>query len=167
MVNPHNSFSTFMMGEIKNRHRSLTLNVTSELASVPYVIQSLEKFCMDLDFDRDLIHSLLIATDEAITNIILHAYCGRTDGKIEVSFQLVRGDFIVQMMDYGKKFKPLRIRKKTRSGHLDRLRVGGYGLFLMDNLMDHIQFTYNNNEKANNLTMTKSLTPPRRSNKTL
>ncbi len=167
MVNPHNSFSTFMMDEIKNRHPSLTLNVTSELSSVPYVIQSLEKFCMNLDFSRDLIHSLLIATDEAITNIILHAYRGRKDGKIEVSFQLAHGEFMVQMMDYGKKFKPLRIRKKTRSSNLDRLRVGGYGLFLMDNLMDHIQFTYNNNEKANNLIMTKSLMSSRRSNQIL
>ncbi|HEO65711.1 MAG TPA: ATP-binding protein [Spirochaetes bacterium] len=142
---------------MEDKSNILTLDITSKTESVTHVVQSLENFCLDLKIDQKVIDTLLIATDEAITNIVLHAYDGRNDGKIHVSFQKDEKEFIIQFTDFGKSFKPLKIKKKTRLYKVDRLRIGGYGLVLMDTLMDELKFKYDKTNKANTLRMIKYL----------
>ncbi len=142
---------------MEDKSNTLTLNITSKTESVTHVVQSLENFCLDLKIDQKVIDTLLIATDEAITNIVLHAYGGKNDGKIHVCFQKDEKEFIIQFTDFGKSFKPLKIKKKARPDKVDRLRIGGYGLVLMDSLMDELKFIYDKTKKANTLTMIKYL----------
>ncbi len=142
---------------MEDKSNTLTLDITSKTESVTHVVQSLEDFCLELKIDQKIIDTLLIATDEAITNIVLHAYDGKKDGKIHVSFQKEESEFIIQFTDFGKSFKPLKIKKKARLYKVDRLRIGGYGLVLMDTLMDELKFIYDKTKKANTLTMIKYL----------
>ena len=89
------------------------LSLKSETAIVSYVIQKLEKFCRQHLIDDDNIENITIACDEALTNIIMHAYEGRDDGKILVCFNIDKNALTIELTDYGKKFEPGRIEKKT------------------------------------------------------
>ncbi|GMT49248.1 MAG: hypothetical protein IEMM0008_0787 [bacterium] len=142
---------------MEDKSNTLTLDITSKTENVTYVVQSLEDFCLELKIDQKIIDTLLIATDEAITNIVLHAYDGKKDGQIHVCFQKEEKEFIIQFTDFGKSFKPSKIKKKARLAKADRLRIGGYGLVLMDTLMDELKFRYDKTKKANTLTMIKYL----------
>ena len=135
---------------------SLTLSVTSKTENVGHVIKTLEKFCNDHNFEKKLIETLLIATDEAITNIVLHAYAGRSDGKIHVTFSIKNDTFIIELVDFGKNFQPIKL-KRNKNELVDRLKVGGYGLILMNSLMDELNFNHDKSKNANFLTMKKYL----------
>ena len=134
---------------------SLTLSVTSKTENVTHVVRELEKFCINLNFDKKLIETLIIATDEAITNIVLHAYGGHSDGKIEVTFKLNNKEFIIEFKDFGKSFKPINLNIDSKLS--DKLKIGGYGLVLMNALMDELNFSHDKNDKANLLVMKKFL----------
>ncbi len=133
--------------------KALTLSVKSKTESVREILKQLEGFCKKNNLNQKIIETLQVATDEAITNIILHSYEGRTDGTINVHFLIDNNRIIIELTDFGKNFEPETLMKKPIK--VAQEKVGGYGLVLMNALMDNIQFSYNKNEKANCLKMEK------------
>jgi len=87
-------------------------------------------------FDEDTIHELVLAVDEACTNIIRHAYGGRRNGRIEIDITASRSTWEVCLRDYGKKCDPSRFRGRD----LRRVRAGGLGLFLIARAFDEVHF---------------------------
>jgi len=130
----------------------LEFQVDSITKNVSVVIQRLEDFCKKLDINVDIIENLSIATDEAVTNIILHAYEGRDNGRIEIAFNHEENALSIQLIDYGKSFKPGVIEKKPKF-ILDQWEVGGFGLILMNEFMDELRFSHDEQNKKNCLVM--------------
>lgn len=90
----------------------------------------------EFGFDEDTVPQLVLAVDEACTNIIRHAYEGRTDQKIEMDIQSNGKVWEVRLRDYGKKCDPA----KLKSRNLDDVRPGGLGIFFIQNAFDEVFF---------------------------
>ncbi len=89
-------------------------------------------------FDEDTVHHLVLAVDEACTNIIRYAYEGRRDGKIEMDVSEEGGAWEVRLRDYGKKCDPARLKGRE----LHEVRPGGLGLHFIRKAFDEVFFDH-------------------------
>jgi serine/threonine-protein kinase RsbW len=99
-------------------------------------------------------YSIQLATDEACSNIIEHAYKGFPQGMIEISCEAHAGQITVVIHDHGKEFDLSKVRKPNLGRELSEREVGGLGVFLMHKLMDEIHFS-SSKKSGNILTMIK------------
>jgi serine/threonine-protein kinase RsbW len=103
--------------------------------------------------DKD-VYNIQLATDEAASNIMEHAYENRPDGVLELSCG-VEGDTIkIILTDRGDPFDPSEIPLPDLKADLSDRKIGGLGIFLMRKLMDEVHYE-TNGDKSNTLTMIK------------
>ncbi|HLO32896.1 MAG TPA: ATP-binding protein [Anaerolineales bacterium] len=103
--------------------------------------------------DKD-VYNIQLATDEAASNIIEHAYENRSDGILELSCDM-RGEVItIILIDRGESFDPSQIPLPDLKADLSDRKIGGLGIFLMRKLMDEVHYEPKP-DKSNVLTMTK------------
>ena len=100
-----------------------------------------------------LIYNIQLAVYEACTNIVRHAYGGRTDGRVKVTLILNRQArrLTVELIDTGSSFDPSAVA----AINLDQPHERGYGLFLIHSLLD--QVTYDPQPGRNRLLLVKDL----------
>lgn len=94
--------------------------------------------------DRNLI---CVAVDEAIANIMEHAYEGREPGNeekiiIEMSLELLPDSLIVLINDTGNRFDPTTVSLPDIQEHIKSGKKRGLGIFLMRQIMDEVQYSY-------------------------
>jgi serine/threonine-protein kinase RsbW len=105
-------------------------------------------------FSEKDVYNIQLATDEAASNIIEHAYQNMPGNVLELSCGM-KGDVItVTLTDYGDSFDPSEVPVPDLKADLSDRKIGGLGLFLMRKLMDHIDYRPGTH-KSNVLTMTK------------
>ncbi|WP_413363873.1 anti-sigma B factor RsbW [Lysinibacillus sp. 3P01SB] len=111
-----------------------------------------------LGFTYDEIEDLKIATGEAVTNVVHHAYDGE-EGEVVMGCALFESKIEIMVADYGNSFNFEEIKTKIgpykEDENVAMLREGGLGLYLMDTLMDEVKL---NNEGGVTVFMTKYVT---------
>ncbi|MGI6375526.1 MAG: ATP-binding protein [Anaerolineae bacterium] len=91
---------------------------------------------------EDGVYEIQMATDEACTNSIEHAYEGRTSGQIDVCCYIDGAYFVVRVTDYGRRFDPDLVPMPDVTAPLEERTIGGLGLFFMRRLVDSIEFSF-------------------------
>jgi serine/threonine-protein kinase RsbW len=86
--------------------------------------------------DEGAAHDVIVAFSEACANAYRHAYGGRRDGAIDIDVRHEGAAFEVRVRDYGCRFDPDGVPEPE----FEDPREGGYGVFLMRNLMDDVRF---------------------------
>ena len=107
----------------------------------------------ELGFDEDQRARLVLAVDEAVANVIRHAYAGCCDGRVELSFWLDADAVRIELRDYADPVDPNRIKPRD----LSECRPGGLGVNLIDSVMDNWCFRHPVDGPGNQLTMVKRL----------
>jgi anti-sigma regulatory factor (Ser/Thr protein kinase) len=103
--------------------------------------------------DKD-VYNIQLATDEAASNIIEHAYENIPDGVLELSCGM-QGDAIkIILIDHGESFDPSEVPLPDLKADLSDRKIGGLGIFLMRKLMDEVHYEPRS-DKSNVLTMIK------------
>ena len=102
--------------------------------------------------DKD-IYNIQLASDEAASNIIEHAYQGVKNGVLEISCGMRDGAITIIMVDHGESFDPSAIPLPDLKADLSERKIGGLGIFLMRKLMDEVH--YESKKTGNVLTMIK------------
>ncbi|HZB95569.1 MAG TPA: ATP-binding protein, partial [Herpetosiphonaceae bacterium] len=77
-----------------------------------------------------------LAVTEACANIIEHAYGGRSDRMIFLTATARDDRLSVTIRDTGAQFDPSAVRRPD----LEETREGGYGMYLMDTVMDSVDY---------------------------
>lgn len=107
----------------------------------------------DLGFPEDERQRVVLAVDEAVANVIRHAYGGCCDGRVELSFWLDGAALRFELRDYAEAIDPNKIKPRD----LSECRPGGLGINLIDTVMDHWSFHHPSDGPGNQLTMIKHL----------
>jgi anti-sigma regulatory factor (Ser/Thr protein kinase) len=84
-------------------------------------------------WEKRTTEEVLLAVDEALTNIIRHAYQGKT-GKMTVSVEATGDRIEIVIEDMGKKFDPTQVP----SPELPRHKPGGLGVHFIRTIMDQM-----------------------------
>ena len=106
----------------------------------PVVRAAVEKACRMVGFKECIIGRVVLSVDEALANIIKHAYEGDQDQPIKVELRPFRnGDgagLRVRLRDYGLVVD----RSKIKSRDLADVRPGGLGVHIMTDCMDVVEY---------------------------
>jgi serine/threonine-protein kinase RsbW len=98
-----------------------------------------------------------MATDEACSNIIEHAYQGLSAGEIECVCEYDEQTFTIILRDHGQPFDMSSIPMPDLTNALENRKVGGLGVFLIRELMDEVRYE-NKGKLGNILTLKKKIT---------
>lgn len=130
--------------------------VSSALDVLPQVIGFVRQASLHAGLPESAVFACELATDEACTNIIEHAYAGRSDGVIRVACWSDSDEFVVQLHDQGTAFNPAAVREPPLTQDLAGRPLGGLGMHFMRSLMDEVRFDFDP-ISGNTVTMTKRL----------
>ena len=89
-----------------------------------------------LKFKRSQIRRLILAVDEACTNVIKHAYHGNKKKQIIIRFRIFDDRMEILVKDFGRKGKP----DTFKSRDLKEIRPGGLGIHLINRVMDKVTY---------------------------
>lgn len=102
-------------------------------------------------FFDEKIGEIRIAAEEAIVNIIKHAYA-KAPGDVNVSCGIDESNrFFIEIVDQGIPFDPLSSSPSTPVGSVSSRSIGGLGIFFMMEMMDEVR--YKRKEENNILTI--------------
>lgn len=128
-----------------NDDKVIELNIPAEAKYLNVVSACIAAILERVEYLSDpevVTYNIQLAVQEACTNIVLHAYKGQSGGRIEVTMRL--GDkqrFIINLVDYGVSFAS----PQNSNPNLDKPQIHGYGLFLIHQLLDEVDYKYDQN----------------------
>ncbi len=119
------------------------LTISSTPAHLPVVRAALESFCEVAGLNERESGCVVLAVDEALTNVIRHAYHGQHDKPIEVSLATVsqpsgQQTLEIYLRDWGTQVAPEQIRSRD----LSDVRPGGLGVHIIRNCMDEVSYCH-------------------------
>ncbi len=141
------------MKEDKSGNKLVVKSTTANLISIRKFINGKAKSC---GFSSNEIEDIVLAVDEACTNIIEHSYHSKPNFDLEITVSCAKDNFIIKIIDYGETFEPSSIKELNLELYHKQRRVGGLGVYLMKTLMDDVKYTSVKN-KYNQVLLTKKL----------
>lgn len=132
---------------VKNKSLPNRIIVESSTANLVVVRNFVSEAAFSSGIDEDTTNGIVLAVDEACTNIIRHAYKNISTEPIEVSIIQNKNKFEVIITDSGKPFEPRSIKKPDVKDNLKNYKKGGLGMFLMRSLVDEVEYRRDAGEK--------------------
>jgi anti-sigma regulatory factor (Ser/Thr protein kinase) len=132
---PAGDDGTFM-SESEPMGKSLRMEIHSDPAELKRVRSEVESFTHAMGMTEQCAGKVVLAMDEALTNIIRHAYQGAPDRPIEIDLAVRDKRLEVTLRDYGKEAPKAEIRSRD----LDDVRPGGLGVHIMTECMDSVDY---------------------------
>ena len=132
------------------------LAVASRVERLGEVAAFVENAARTCGLNEKQMYDVQMAVDEACSNVIEHAYRGKTNGKIEIVCEVRGKEFVITIRDYGTPFDPKQVARPNTHAPLSERNIGGLGLFFMYQLMDRVEFDFSS-QQGNRLTMTKKI----------
>ena len=114
----------------------LRLKIHSDPANVAEARRAIEMFCAQCGFDETSRGEIGLVVNEALANVIRHAYQGAIDKPIELSAEKTDEGIKINLRDWGVGVNPFDLPAKKR----DPLKPGGVGLICMRQMMDDVEF---------------------------
>ena len=134
-----------------------TTSVPGVYASLTKIADFVKDAAAEVGFNATEIFSIETAVDEAVSNIIEHAYEGEGKGDIICTVDPQPDELKIILEDHGKPFDPSCIPIPDINAPLDDRLEHGLGVYMMCQLLDDIHFEFL--DSKNLLTMIKKKTP--------
>jgi serine/threonine-protein kinase RsbW len=107
----------------------------------------------DVALDEDHVADLVLAVNEAVSNIMKHAYHGRADQRIQLEADMRPGRLSIRLHHLGDPFDPAAA---VTPPALDGSRESGFGVYLITKTVDEVR--YSRDERGRNcITLVKVL----------
>lgn len=138
------------------------ITIPSSTRYLEDVRRFVERHALAAKLKGDAVEELKIAVDEACTNIIKHAYKGDSAHDIDIAVIVAPDRFTIRIRDEGQGFDPSSYKTPDIYESIRRRRPGGYGVHIIRQLMDQVE--YRTRGKVNEVTLTKFRLPHERYN---
>jgi len=111
-----------------------------------------------MEFDSSILRKIELASEEALVNIIRHAYQERPEN-IEIEVRLFPKSHVeISLQDTGPPFNPLKVKAADLTSELDQRAIGGLGIHFIKKNMDEVH--YHRRDNVNVLVLIKRATRP-------
>ena len=125
--------------------RVIELRLPSRLGYEKVAMDTAASLARRMGFTNDRVEALRTAVAEAVTNAIEHGNAQDLDTKVSVALTLRHDELVVDVADQG--LQPLPSEKTTAKPRIEdaigKADKGGWGIWLIRELMDEVQFTTN------------------------
>jgi anti-sigma regulatory factor (Ser/Thr protein kinase) len=122
----------------------LRLSVPGRFDRLAQIAKFVEQAGLQAGLDEVAICRCQLAVDEACTNIIEHGYEGEGRGNIDLTCSPAPGELTITIIDYAKPFDPDAVPEPTLNASLEDMQIGGLGVYFMRQVMDAVEFSYEN-----------------------
>jgi len=131
------------------------LEIESDLNELARVREFVRNFCSRASaelLDRSRIDLIELAVNEAVVNIIKHAYHNEPGKPIRIEAQLSPAQLVFRLVDWGGSFDPASVPPPAFDGSKDH----GFGVYIINQAVDEVEYTQEENGR-NCATMTINL----------
>ena len=130
------------MNNLKSKDKnSNELKVKSKTDNLSVIRDFISSNAHKAGISTEAVDNIMLAVDEACTNIIKHAYKSYPEGEIIIKINYDINKFTILIIDYGKTFDPTSVPKPDLKKYYHEHKVGGLGMYLMRKLMDDVKYT--------------------------
>lgn len=136
--------------------KTKNLIVKSRTENLSKIREFVSSNASEAGFSKDEIDNIILAVDEACTNVIKHAYKYSPDEDIMIEIKYNKSAFTVTIEDKGISFDPNLIPSPDLQKYHREHRVGGLGMYLMKTLMDEVKYM-SVRGKYNRVSLTKKI----------
>jgi serine/threonine-protein kinase RsbW len=137
--------------------KGVSLRISADLQNLSTIRKFVEEVVKDEQTDPETVGDVVLAVDEAVTNIILHGYQGQP-GSLEIQVSKAEDKVTIGLRDQAPPFDPTAYEKKPDlSLPLNQRPLGGMGIYLIRNAVDEITYRVRP-QGGNELTLVKKLT---------
>ncbi len=146
----------FLREEEETAQEVLEIKLPNQLKYLSAVASLVTETCRIHQLNKKDIEDILLAIDEACTNIIKYAYevGSLRDFTIRLAFN--PGTVSIEFQDRGRPFNPLEPNPPDLDAAIERQDAGGLGIYLIKKIMDRTEYHYSVDE-GNCLTLTKTV----------
>jgi serine/threonine-protein kinase RsbW len=116
-----------------------TLHISSNLTNLSEVRRFIQQTAVALTNDIEAIGDLVLAVDEAITNIIVHGYQNGS-GEIEVCLSVAKNALTIGLNDRAPAYDPTDLPIPDTKAPLGMRKPGGMGVHMIRNLVDEVSY---------------------------
>ena len=136
-----------------------SLEIKADLDNLGHVRDFIEANLQTSALNPDSAGELLLAIDEAVSNIIMHGFKSASDGQIELEVSHRPDALLVHIRDNAPLFDPTHgADPHLEVSPLEREAPGGFGVYLLNTLVDKIAYRITDGGR-NELTMLKKSGP--------
>jgi serine/threonine-protein kinase RsbW len=119
---------------------NISLRIQSDAADVPAARHAVESFYESHGFDKQACEDVGLCVNEALANIIRHAYQEQPSRPIQIDAALsTDGELTLRIRDWGSGVNPAELPPSPASS--DPLTPGGLGMICLRQMMDEVVFT--------------------------
>jgi sigma-B regulation protein RsbU (phosphoserine phosphatase) len=146
--------------EVGERRRPLArqdTEIRSDLRDLSRAREFVRTFCRTLPgspLDADRVAELELAVNEAASNVMKHAYHGRTDQRIHLQAEAFPDHLAVQLHHLGDPFDPSAVPPPSFDGS----RESGFGVYLITRSVDDVRY-YRDERGGNCIALVKRRKP--------
>ena len=130
---------------------TLRLKFSADACELSGMRREAREFLIDAGIPEMEAELMVLALDEACTNIIRYAYGGATQRAIRLHILRLRSSIRCTLRDYGTSCDPTKIRSRD----LTDFRPGGLGVRILHSAFDHV--LYEPKPRGTQLTLLKTL----------
>lgn len=113
------------------------LHINADLKDLAAIRRFVEDAAKQGNENSKAVEDMIIATNEAVTNVLIHGYRGQP-GIIEVEVSYDNHDLIVRLRDQAPLFDPTTVPSLKTAPSLDQPCSGGMGIHMMRQLTDEL-----------------------------
>lgn len=124
----------------QNKVKTKELKVKSRTENLSLIRDFISTSAADAGITPDVVENIILAVDEACTNIIKHAYKSFPEGELIIKTKSTLSRFIISITDFGNTFEPDSVPEPDLQKYYRQKRVGGLGMYLMKTLMDDVKY---------------------------
>lgn len=124
---------------------------------IDFVMEHLKK---NVRVTQHIDMEIRLVCEEALMNIINHAYCGKCDLKdmyAGYEYDNDRECVVLKIIDHGIPFNPINEQEPMMTGNILERQIGGLGILLIKKISDVIE--YERKDNMNILTIRKYYQP--------
>jgi anti-sigma regulatory factor (Ser/Thr protein kinase) len=133
--------------------RHLEFKIPSDVNYLNHIRNFIVGISSEERINDEKIAQIEMSLDEALANVIEHAYAYDAFQEIHISLTLYPDKLIVVIRDHGRSFDSKNLPLPDLKKHIEERRVGGLGRYLIKTLMDEVE--YQSDSYTNELRMVK------------
>lgn len=114
----------------------IILDIPTDPASLFLVRCLVERLTQQLELEREDIQRMVLAVDEACTNVVRHAYGNRPGERIILTFTVLPDRLEILIRDFGAPADPETFKVRD----LREVRPGGLGIHFIRSAMDEVRY---------------------------